>query len=67
MYRQRNLPIKRGVLMYYVYQCKKCEKETTIERAMDNRDDKAICVFCGEEMKRIITPPSVMTSDGYKQ
>lgn len=53
--------------MYYVYQCKKCKKETTIERAMDNRDDKAICVYCGEEMRRIITPPSVMTSDGYKQ
>lgn len=53
--------------MYYVYKCTKCDKEATIERSIYCRDDKAICVYCGQDMKRIFTPPSVMTSDGYKQ
>ena len=67
MYRYSHIPIKRGVLMYYVYKCTKCDKETTIERSIYCRDDRAVCVYCGKEMKRIITPPSVLTSDGYKQ
>ena len=53
--------------MYYVYKCTKCDKETTIERSVDERDDKAVCIYCGAEVKRIFTAPSVMTADGYKQ
>lgn len=52
--------------MYYVYKCTKCNQETTIQRSIENRDDKAVC-SCGAEVKRIFTAPSVMTADGYKQ
>lgn len=38
--------------MIYLYYCKHCDKHDELLRRVEDRDNPAICPFCGEKMVR---------------
>lgn len=42
--------------MRYLYRCPKCSNEATLRRLIEEMDDPAECLNCGQPMERQFTP-----------
>ena len=52
--------------MIYLYECKNCNKEFTINKPMSESSKEERCKLCGKILDRKYTASGIKTSDGYK-
>lgn len=52
--------------MRYLYKCKECEIEETINKPASKAGDVVHCKICESKMERVYTAPATKTADGYK-